>query len=111
MNIATKSHLDTIVIELQGPIELSDYPDLGVVLADSIHHAHTTLIDLNLTPGATSAFMAVCIEAAQIARSDHRKFGLLNSSNEFDKLRRLFHLENILPTFGSIDQARAAKLH
>jgi ABC-type transporter Mla MlaB component len=108
MNIATRSHLDTIVIELDGPIELSDCPDLGVVLADSIEQSPTTLIDLNRSNGATSAFMAICIEAAQIAKSDHRKFGLLNSSTEFNKLRALFHLETILPTYATIDQAEAA---
>jgi len=111
MHIATRSLSDTIVIELDGPIELSDCPGLGTVLADSIHHAPTTLIDLNHSAGASSAFMAVCVEAAQIAKSDHRKFGLLNPSSEFDKLRALFHLENILPSYDSIDQARASRLH
>ncbi len=95
----------TVVVALQGEIDLQNSPELRKELLASLASRHDVVVDLARVDYIDSSGVASLIEGLQAARRSSLKFSLAAASAAVMRVLKLARLDEVFAIHASVDEA------
>jgi anti-sigma B factor antagonist len=106
MEVNSRVANGAVVVVVQGEVDLYSSPKLR---HEIVHWAGeemlSLIVDLEAVTYMDSSGIATLVEGFQLAKRHGGKFGLARPGASIQEVLRFAHLDKIIPTFDSVEQA------
>jgi anti-sigma B factor antagonist len=92
------------IVELSGDIDVSCSPDARSVMLDCLDSVNPVVVDLSRVTYIDSSGVASLVEAYQMAKKKHLRFGLISVSEEAMSVLQLGRLDKVFPIHTSLEE-------
>ncbi|MDT8399682.1 MAG: STAS domain-containing protein [Pseudomonadales bacterium] len=107
MECTLRSEKGMDILELSGEIDLHQSPELREKILASLKRKSALLLDLAQVSYIDSSGIASLVEGFQTARDSGLRFALLRVSKPVAQVLSLTRLDNIFPTYSSLEAFQA----
>lgn len=105
MNLDTREVAGTVVVTLQGEVDLQHSPRVRKRLMELMFEQRDVLVDLAQVAYIDSSGVASLVEAYQMARKNHSRFTLVAVSPPALRVLQLARLDKVFAIAESVDAA------
>jgi anti-sigma B factor antagonist len=108
MNLETREVNGTVVVELQGEVDLQHSPRLRKLLMEMMFDRRDVLVDMSRVAYIDSSGIASLVEAYQMSRKNLSRFILVAVSQPAMRVLQLARLDRVFSIAPSVDAAMEA---
>ncbi len=105
MNLSTRKHANTCIVDIAGDVDLRGSPALRKLLFEALTESPKVVINLTEIRYMDSSGIAVMIEALKNSQKLNREFALFGMNTRVQAVFKLTHVIQLFQVFDTEEQA------